>query len=195
MTHRFAFEAVDKSFRDLTGIEKPFGDKVVVLGGDFRQILPVVVRGSRSHIIDACIKSSKLWQDVTVMHLTTNMRVQNEEQKQFVDYLLRIGEGKEPVHGEVGEDMVKLPDEMIINDESIDSLISEISMKSMSLLAILSITLRIGQYSPQKMKMLMLLMKESSKILTRMSALMCSCRRIPLKIEIQSIRIFILWNS
>src|SRR5207248_6820864 len=34
MTHRFAFEAVNKSFRDLTGIEKPFGDKVVVLGGE-----------------------------------------------------------------------------------------------------------------------------------------------------------------
>src|SRR5204862_3806546 len=92
MMHRFAFEAVDKSIRDLTGSDKPFGDKVVILGGDFRQILPVVVRGSRSHIIDACIKSSKLWQDVFVMCLTTNMRVQDEEQKQFVDYLLRIGE-------------------------------------------------------------------------------------------------------
>jgi len=126
MMHRFAFEAVDKSIRDLTGSDKPFGDKVVVLGGDFRQILPVVIQGSRSHIIDACIKSSKLWQDVTVMRLTTNMRVQNEEQKQFVDYLLRIGEGKKSVYGEVGEDMVKLPDEMIINDESVDSLISEV---------------------------------------------------------------------
>ena len=126
MTHRFAFEAVDRTFRELTEIDKPFGDIVVVLEGDFRQILPVVVRGSRSHIIDACIKSSKLWQDVSVMRLTTNMRVQDEEQKQFVDYLLRIGEGKEPVHGEVGEDMVKLPDEMIINDESVDSLISKV---------------------------------------------------------------------
>ena len=87
-----------QTFRELTGIDKPFGNIVVVLGGDFRQILPVVVRESRSHIIDACIKSLELWQDVTVMHLTTNMRVQNEEQKQFVDYLLRIGEGKEPVN-------------------------------------------------------------------------------------------------
>ena len=43
-----------------------------------------------------------------------------------MDYLLRIGEGKETVHGEVGEDMVKLPDEMIINDESVDSLISKV---------------------------------------------------------------------
>ena len=42
------------------------------------------------------------------------------------DYLLYIGEGKEPVHGEIGESTVKLPDEMIINDESVDLLISEV---------------------------------------------------------------------
>src|SRR5947207_9329367 len=102
------------------------------------------------------------------------MRVQNEEQKQFVDYLLRIGEGKEPVHGEVGEDMVKLPDEMIINDESVDSLISkvfgDINKKYESAGNFVDYsTSRIGQYSPQKMKMLMLLTKELSKILIRMS--------------------------
>ena len=60
------------------------------------------------------------------MHLTINMRIQDDEQKQFVDYLLRIGEGKELVHSNIGEDMVKLPSEMIINDESVDSLISEV---------------------------------------------------------------------
>jgi len=60
MSHRFAFEAVDRTFRDLTGINKPFGGIIVVLGEDFRQILSVVISATRSHIIDAGIKSSDL---------------------------------------------------------------------------------------------------------------------------------------
>jgi len=31
MTHRHAFEAVDRSFRDLMGVDFPFGGKVSVL--------------------------------------------------------------------------------------------------------------------------------------------------------------------
>jgi len=68
MAHRFAFEAVDRTFRDLTNVDEPFGGKIFILGGDFRQILPVVIRGGRTQIVDACIKSSDLWKNhVTVM--------------------------------------------------------------------------------------------------------------------------------
>ncbi|KEH35798.1 PIF1-like helicase [Medicago truncatula] len=48
MMHIHCFEAVDRSFRDILkavdGRNKniPFGGKVVVFGGDFRQILPVI---------------------------------------------------------------------------------------------------------------------------------------------------------
>ncbi|XP_057442788.1 uncharacterized protein LOC130734412 [Lotus japonicus] len=51
MVSRYAFEALDRTFRDIMrfkiegGSEKPFGGKVVVLGGDFRQILPVIPKG------------------------------------------------------------------------------------------------------------------------------------------------------
>ncbi|KAG3236575.1 hypothetical protein PI124_g18419 [Phytophthora idaei] len=61
MTHRHAFEAVDWSLRDLMdNDDEPFGGKVLVLSGDFRQNLPVVVRGTRAQTIDACLKSSTL---------------------------------------------------------------------------------------------------------------------------------------
>jgi hypothetical protein len=59
-------------------VDEPFGGIVFVMGGDFRQILPVVVRGTRGQIVDACIKSSKMWDDVDVLKLTINMRVQDE---------------------------------------------------------------------------------------------------------------------
>ena len=87
----------------------PFGEKTIILGGDFRQILPVVVRGTCPQIIDACLKSSDLWKDFTTMQLTINMRVQqqdNVEQKNFVDFLLQVGEGKIPMHSDIGEDYI-----------------------------------------------------------------------------------------
>ena len=36
MMHKFVFEAVDRKFRDITQVDKPFGEKVFVFGGDFR---------------------------------------------------------------------------------------------------------------------------------------------------------------
>ncbi|KAL2543188.1 ATP-dependent DNA helicase [Abeliophyllum distichum] len=47
MVHRFAVEALDKMLRDINECNIPFGGKVIVLGGDFRQILPVVQKGAR----------------------------------------------------------------------------------------------------------------------------------------------------
>ena len=51
MMNKFAFEAVDKSFQDLMNNTNLFGGKIIVLGGDFRQILPVVVRGNQAKIV------------------------------------------------------------------------------------------------------------------------------------------------
>src|SRR3954468_23616508 len=48
MCHKFCFEALDKTLRDIMGgtrsSDKIFGGKVIVFGGDFRQILPVIPR-------------------------------------------------------------------------------------------------------------------------------------------------------
>ena len=43
MVHKFAFKAVDRTFRDITQVDKPFGGKIFVFGGDFHQILPVIL--------------------------------------------------------------------------------------------------------------------------------------------------------
>ena len=51
MDHKHAFEAVDRSLRDIMGFKnnesrsKLFGGKTVLLGGDTRQVLPVVTKG------------------------------------------------------------------------------------------------------------------------------------------------------
>ncbi|XP_012845397.1 PREDICTED: uncharacterized protein LOC105965401 [Erythranthe guttata] len=51
MMHRYCFEAIDKTIKSILQVDKLFGGKVVVLGGDFRQILPVVLKASRQDIV------------------------------------------------------------------------------------------------------------------------------------------------
>ncbi|XP_058751149.1 uncharacterized protein LOC131624180 [Vicia villosa] len=63
MANKCCFEALDKCLKDIMGnAEKPceqiFGGKIVVFGGDFRQILLVVPRGTRSDIVHSTINAS-----------------------------------------------------------------------------------------------------------------------------------------
>ncbi|XP_071727277.1 uncharacterized protein [Rutidosis leptorrhynchoides] len=66
MTHRYAFEALDKTLRDILGTKfyknrsKIFGGLPILLGGDFRQILPVIPKGKRQEVVQACINRSDL---------------------------------------------------------------------------------------------------------------------------------------
>ncbi|KAL2990436.1 hypothetical protein AAZX31_11G201000 [Glycine max] len=79
MAHKFCFEALDHSLRDIIKHNSKdntiFGGKVMVFGGDFRQILPVIPRGSRSDIVNATINSSYLWDHCQILRLTKNMHI------------------------------------------------------------------------------------------------------------------------
>jgi hypothetical protein len=46
------------------GCELHFGGKMLVFGGDFRQVLPVVPRGTRAQIMDATLLRSYIWKYV-----------------------------------------------------------------------------------------------------------------------------------
>jgi len=81
MANKKCFEVLGKSLRDIfrfTNLninEKPFGGMTVVLGGDFKQILPVVPKGRREHIVSASVKRSYLWNHFEIFKLTKNMRL------------------------------------------------------------------------------------------------------------------------
>ncbi|XP_030963743.1 uncharacterized protein LOC115984893 [Quercus lobata] len=93
MAHRNCLETLDRSLRDILRIQnpncanKPFGGKVVVLGGDFRQILPVVKKN----------------------------RLNNSEyasMMNFSEWILKIGNG-EMGKGD-GENSITIPADLII---------------------------------------------------------------------------------
>jgi len=75
MAHRHCFEAVDRSIRDTICNDAANGI-TWLLFGDFRQIPPVVCKGSIVQITGASFRKSPLWGSFTKMELSTNMRVQ-----------------------------------------------------------------------------------------------------------------------
>ena len=120
------FEAFDRTLRDIMknvdecNNGKLFGGKVVVLGGDFRQILPVIKKASRYDIIKSSIHYSDLWQYCKVLKLTKNMRLnttQNrqtiEKIKEFADWIFKIGDGEMDLN-ENGESMVEILQQLLI---------------------------------------------------------------------------------
>jgi hypothetical protein len=148
MTHRHAFEALDRSLRDLLSLKSaqaaqcPFGGKTIVLGGDPRQILPVIEGGTRAQIINAAITNSPLWSSITILHLTQNMRLSSthlteSERTQLANFsawILDVGNGTIPAIERPGESeptWIQIPDEFLLTPEEnqVAALIAEVYPK------------------------------------------------------------------
>jgi len=94
--------------------------ETIFFGGDFRKILPFIVKGSRVDIVHASINSSILWRGCTVLKLTKNMRLKSssdvsevEALKEFAKWILDLGDGK---LGDVvdGDYVVQIPEDILI---------------------------------------------------------------------------------
>ena len=133
MTNKLAFEALDRTLRDLTGKDQPMGGMCMLLCGDFRQILPVIQGGTRGNIVDSCLKKSFLWEHVVVKHLHTNMRVHlhgDEAAGEFAGQLLTIGDGKYPI--DTSPDIIQLPESIGTFVCNIEELVSKVYLDLLS---------------------------------------------------------------
>ena len=127
MTNKLAFEAMDRTLRDLTGKDRPMGGICMLLCGDFRQILPVIQGGTRGNIVDSCLKKSFLWDHVIVKHLHTNIRVHlhgDEAAGEFASQLLAIGDVKYPM--DTSPDIIQLPENIGTFVCSIEELVAKV---------------------------------------------------------------------
>ena len=109
LLHRKVLEAMDTTLQDLRSSTEIMGGLLTILCGDFRQILPVIPKGTRANIVDACLKSSHLWPFVQNFKLITNMRVLlhgDEQILSFAEDLLEVGNGDITV--EMAPDQVSL---------------------------------------------------------------------------------------
>ncbi|XP_035833040.1 uncharacterized protein LOC118481843 [Helianthus annuus] len=145
LQHRYAFEAVDRTFRDICRNNIPgadrrvFGGKCVALGGDFRQILPVIPLAPRSEIVASVVnKSSTIWGSCKVFSLTINMRLNSSsvnddvviQHRDFNKWILDMGSGRLPAISLDGEDertWINIPRDLLIpvSDNPIESVVSD----------------------------------------------------------------------
>ncbi|XP_052114398.1 uncharacterized protein LOC127745579 [Arachis duranensis] len=143
MMNKLAFEALDRTFHDLmssnvaSARDIPFGGKVIVLGGDFRQVLPVIPKETRAEIVMTSINSSIIWKHCKVMWfmwLIKNLRLGKnsvlsnlDEIKEFSDWILKIGEGSCGNQKEY-EIIVDIPSDLLIplTDDPIQDIVSAI---------------------------------------------------------------------
>lgn len=81
MAHKKSLEALDRTLKDMRSNSIVFGGALILLAGDFRRTLPVIPGSTPADELNACLKSSYLWQHVHTLKLTT---------KQLLD----LGNGK-----------------------------------------------------------------------------------------------------
>ena len=102
-----------------------FGGKIMLFGGDFRQVLPVVRKGRREDVVDASLCHSFIWKYTEVLRLTENMRLINRNldvtERGFAKWLLDIGNGD--LHADSVSNDITLPQSMLLEENSIQSLI------------------------------------------------------------------------
>ncbi|KAG5245388.1 ATP-dependent DNA helicase [Salix suchowensis] len=143
MNNRYCFETLDRSLRDIMGQtansnhDQPFGGKSILLGGDYRQILPVIPGGTKEDIINASLSSSPLWSKFEIMLLKENMRLSIDglspdeinEIKAFAEWILKIGNGDLcdiPFLDEFDESLIKIPSDLQLHtsDDPVKSMIN-----------------------------------------------------------------------
>ena len=131
MAHKHIFKAVEHLVTDCMSLNKAvnqtenptsnqkieFGGKLVIFGGDFRQVLPVIARGNRSQIVNSTIKKNSFWKNTKMVKLTENMRIKSaasndgvelSKLEEFSDFLLSVGEGKIKPFDKQVPDVIKL---------------------------------------------------------------------------------------
>ncbi|KAL5547909.1 hypothetical protein UlMin_003140 [Ulmus minor] len=109
MINKRAIEAVDIMLQDINESNLPFGGKIIIFGGDFRQVLPVLPRATKEEVINASLVMSYLWPSFIKIQLSENMRARFDQT--FSDFLLRIRDGQEQIDD---DDNITLPDSIII---------------------------------------------------------------------------------
>ncbi|KAL7588139.1 hypothetical protein Lser_V15G39993 [Lactuca serriola] len=108
---------------------RPFGGISVLLGGDFRQTLPVSPKSTRTHIIALTLPNSYLWSCFKICKLHQNMRLTASETdvtnglsiSAFAEWLLNIGNGTLGIPATDdphSTSWVQIPDSLLIPQDS-----------------------------------------------------------------------------
>ena len=89
-----AIEAVDALYKDITGIrDQPFGGKVTILGGDFRQIPPVIRRINPETMRSYTLHGASFWNAPSVVKVSLSSNRRAAGDAEYASFLLELGDG------------------------------------------------------------------------------------------------------
>ncbi|XP_056687837.1 uncharacterized protein [Spinacia oleracea] len=108
MARKENVESLDLLLRDLCDADLLFGGKLIVFGGDFRQVLPVLPRKTQREAVAVSLVSFVLWARMIRFLLTENIRAR--EDPAFSAFLLALGNGELQT---IDNNLVHLPSEVV----------------------------------------------------------------------------------
>jgi len=88
-----AIDAVDRLYRDITGVDKPFGGRPVILGGDFRQIPPVIRRVNPESMRTFMLHGASFWDSPDIVKTSLKGNQRAAEDNEYAEFLLSVGDG------------------------------------------------------------------------------------------------------
>ena len=119
--HKNYMEDLHEKLKDLKGNNSPFGGISLILSGDFKQTLLIVIKSHQLAQIRVSIKKSKLWNCFkgikNQFSFTINMRLEQVREvqehyklEQFQTFFMSLGKGNLPVNDDGN---INLPEELV----------------------------------------------------------------------------------
>ncbi|XP_045033918.1 ATP-dependent DNA helicase pif1-like [Daphnia magna] len=114
MKTNHALDAINHLFQTvMKNRVEPYGGKVLLLGGDFRQCLPVVRHGNRVQVVEATIINNVTWPNFHQLRLVQNMRTTAGSQD-YADWLIELGNGILPQIPRLNNpDVIEIPQDFL----------------------------------------------------------------------------------
>jgi hypothetical protein len=115
MVHKEALRIIDHLLKNVMGNDRLFGGKLILVGGDYQQLLPVVnnVTGVEAAQYSPCY--SRLWPRFKMFTLRENRRA--VEDPEYAAHLAHVGSGTHPRVEPYGERAYRVRQDLLVPKE------------------------------------------------------------------------------
>ncbi|KAH7706841.1 hypothetical protein AAVH_25926 [Aphelenchoides avenae] len=98
MCSKHVLECVSRTLSKMHGTSGPFGDVLMIIGGDFRQCMPIKQHALPSELFELSVKRSELWSRFEKFTLKRNVRALADPE--YAQYAVDVGDGAGMIRNE-----------------------------------------------------------------------------------------------